>query len=376
VYIASHPGAWLLAEVTRRLGPVVRVPWLGALVSEPAIAWTLLQDDERFTKAGPGSVGALVTQVMGGHALINMDGAPHRELRDRLRSLFAPSCVDALAREAFSEPLCSLQAALARGEVIDLVAFMHELTGRVTCRMLGVDPDDEAAFGDIVALGQRLSAGVELAARALPPRRVAQLRQEFERLVAYAAPGSFASRLAELGLSESEVKGVLGTLLLVGTQTTSVAVPRIVALLLDTGEWSRLRADRGLLGSAVDEGLRCTVPVPATIRSVARDSEVHGHRFREGSRAFVFTYNLAKHPRLFPDPGVFDIARRCAEPRARHLWYGHGPHFCLGFALAQREIAAVLEALLDVPGELRVVRRRAARGVLLPSYARLEVALR
>jgi len=33
----------------------------------------------------------------------------------------------------------------------------------------------------------------------------------------------------------------------------------------------------------------------------------------------------------------------------------------------------VLEVLLNVPGDLRIERRRIARGVLLPSYSRLDV---
>jgi cytochrome P450 len=241
------------------------------------------------------------------------------------------------------------------------------------CRMLGIEVDSESAYHEINSLAQQLTAAVRLNARRLPAARVTDLRVQFERLVAYAASGSLACRLAELGLTNIEIKGVLGALLLAGTQTTSVAVPRIVALLLDTGEWSRLQADRSLVASAVGEGLRCTVPVPATIRSAASDTQLGDRHLRRGSRVFVFTYNLAKHPRLFPKPERFDVARRCNDPRGRHLWYGSGPHFCFGFALAQREIGAVLDALLEVPGRLRVVRRRAARRVLLPAYRVLEI---
>jgi cytochrome P450 len=183
-------------------------------------------------------------------------------------------------------------------------------------------------------------------------------------------------RLRNLGLSFEEVKGVLGTMFLVGTQTTSVAVPRIVALLLDTGAWTKLLQNPELLPGAVDEGLRSTVPVPITIRSVASDASIGRHRFKSGSRAFIFTYNLARNPRLFRDPGRFDINRRCTEPRAKHLWYGSGPHFCLGFGLAQEEISRVLATLLDIRGELRVARRRYARNVLLPGYSRLDIQVR
>jgi len=143
-------------------------------------------------------------------------------------------------------------------------------------------------------------------------------------------------------------------------------------MLVDTGEWVRLVDRPELVPAAIDEGLRCCVPIPATIRSVACDTSVNGHHFAAGSRAFIFTYNLAKDARLFPTPQRFDM-NRSVDPRARHLWYGSGPHFCLGFGLAQRELCAVVDALLRAPGRLRIVRRRYARKVLLPGYACLDV---
>jgi cytochrome P450 len=384
IYVVNHPLPWLVAEVSRRLGPVVRVPVLGTLVSDPEIGRVLLHQDNRFTKAGPGSIGALVTQVMGPTALINMDGAAHRALREQLRDLFAPSYVDALAREALAEPLEALKVALAAGRIVDLVAFMRQLSSQVTCRMLGLDvPAEQAAriYAEIQAHGEQLAALVRFSARPMSVERVAEARLAFERLTAHARasyagddplPGSIIGRLRDLGLDFDEVQGVLGAILVAGIQTVSVALPRIVAMLVDTGEWLRLANRPELVAAAVDEGLRCCVPIPATIRSVACDTVVHGHRFAAGSRAFVFTYNLAKDQRMFPSPQRCDITRP-VDPRARHLWYGSGPHFCLGFALAQRELGAVVETLLRAPGRLRIVRRRYARHVLLPGYARLDV---
>ncbi|MFF4306873.1 cytochrome P450 [Streptomyces sp. NPDC001601] len=49
-----------------------------------------------------------------------------------------------------------------------------------------------------------------------------------------------------------------------------------------------------------------------------------------------------RDPTAFPDPDVLDFQR----PAGRHVAFGHGPHFCLGAALARLEGVAVLEALL------------------------------
>ena len=56
----------------------------------------------------------------------------------------------------------------------------------------------------------------------------------------------------------------------------------------------------------------------------------------------------------------------------RQLWFGAGPHFCLGMPLAKAEIDAVLGMVLDLGG-VRVVSRRAARRVLIPGYRSLVV---
>jgi cytochrome P450 len=110
------------------------------------------------------------------------------------------------------------------------------------------------------------------------------------------------------------------------------------------------------------------------MRIAHRAVELRGRSIKAGTRIVILTCNLARDANLFPDPDRFDAAR-VHDPRARHLWFGAGPHFCLGFAVAQLQLRLVLEALLAEPGELRIVRRKAARGVIVPAYARLDVQL-
>jgi cytochrome P450 len=389
LYLASHPGAFALARVSRHVRPVFSLPVAGTVVSDLRVARHILSRDDVFLKSGPRSMGDVITQVMGPYALLNMDGPAHRELRSRLQDLFTPAYVDTLAGAVLAPLLRSLRASLSAGEAVDLVRFTRLLTGKMTCHMLGVDAPAgdpaaaERSYLEMVDLGEAITAHVRFSMKPLPPERLARVRAPYERLVAYARdsferedgdPQAIVRRLRRLGLSFEEARSVIAVLFLVGTQTTAVAIPRIVALLVDTGQLAALRSRPQLLSGAVDEGLRVTTPSPATLRVATRDVDVLGHRFRAGQRALILTYNLARDRRLFPDPDRFDITR-AHDPLGRHLWFGHGAHFCLGFALARREMRDVLESLVTLPGRLRIVHRRAAGHVFLPQYRRFVVRL-
>jgi cytochrome P450 PksS len=55
-------------------------------------------------------------------------------------------------------------------------------------------------------------------------------------------------------------------------------------------------------------------------------------------------FGAANHdPRVFDNPGTFDIAR---TPN-RHLGFGHGVHFCLGAHLARAETRLALLNLIE-----------------------------
>lgn len=381
VCLAAHPLLWSLARGVRRAGAVVSVPGIGLLISDAEIARRVLLDTETFTKGGPGSLSGVISQTLGPHALGNMDGVPHRELRAKLADLLPAARVADLLAESCAPALGSLRAELLAGRQVDLVRFMRNLTGRITCHMMGVGIEDDATPVEIVRRGERMAASLSL--RPPAARRLKSLHQDRDFLWELARPsyergnptsGSVIGRLRGAGLSFEEARGVILFMFLAGTLTTAAAVPRIVALLVDSGQDSLLRRDVTGAAAAVDEGLRFTAPLPATVRITARDCELAGRRVRAGTRLLILTCNLARDPNLFKDPDRFDITRT-HDPRSRHLWYGAGPHFCLGFPLAQGQLRLVIESLSSLPRPLRIVRRRRSWHTLLPAYRSLEVEM-
>ena len=381
--LAAHPVGWPLARMARRAGGVVNVPGFGLVVSDAAFAHDVLVRDDDFIKNGPHSISATMTELLGPFALANMDGDAHRQLRGKLTDILSPTHAKALLT-ACDAPLAELRAKLAAGETVDLVRSMRVMSGRLTFDMLGVAPpegrEDEACV-ELVALGEHITSGFDF--RTPSPKRLAEARTQCDRLVAYARTGydsptapatSFVRRLRDLGLSFEEAKGVLSIVFLAGTLTTAAALPRIVALLADSGQLARLAGNADAIPAAIAEGLRFTTPVPATMRIAQKAVELRGRRIDEGTRVVILTCNLSRDAQLFPDPDRFD-STRVSDPRARHLWFGAGPHFCLGFVVAQLQLRQVLETLVAAPGRLRVVSRSVARGVIVPAYSRLEVRL-
>jgi cytochrome P450 len=383
VNVAAHPIAWPLARVARRWGGMVRVPTVGVVVSDAELAHEILVRSDDFTKNGPGSISATMTELIGPSALANMDGDAHHRLRAKLTDLFAPASARALLLAA-DAPLARLRADLRDGKVVDLARRMRLLSGRITLDMLGVSlpaGEEEAAALALVALGERIVAGFDL--RRIPEGKARQMRADCDALAEYVRAGyqsatvpssSLIYRLRELGLSFDEARGVISLIFLAGTLSTAASLPRIVALLVDTGQMGSLRGRPDAVSRAVAEGLRYVTPVPATVRIAVRDSSVNGYDVAAGERLVILTCNLARDAGLFPDPDRFD-ASRVHDPRARNLWYGAGPHFCLGFAVAQRELNLTLDALLAEPGELRIVRRRVGVRRLLAGYSSLEIRL-
>ncbi|WP_265522222.1 cytochrome P450 [Oerskovia flava] len=374
---AAHPVVYPAIRGMRRLGPVVRVPGLGVVVSDAATAREVLLDTERFTKVGPGSPAELWTPVLGPSVLLNMEGADHANLRRALSGLFTPRAVRELTGATVGAVLDDLAPRLLAGRHVDLVAQTAAMAGTVICAMTGLPPTD-AAVREAMTAAQSVVGLVRLHRRSLTPAQVRHARAVLARLseparAAYrdGDESTVPGRMRGLGLTETEAMGAVGAFVLTGTETIQSFVPRLVALAADTGWLDRLlTGDAALRGRAVEEALRITAPTPAMLRSVRADAHVGTVRVRAGDRVVIATISCCR------DAGPFDPDTP-TSPAVRHLWFGAGPHFCLGMPLAMAQVDAVLDALAPVARAgraLEVTDRAVARGVLIPAYRSLELA--
>ncbi len=371
LYLTAHPFAYPLLRGLARRGPIVRVPGLGVVVNDASLAREVLMDGETFRKDGPGSPGDLWTPVLGPSVLLNMEGEAHRALRRRLTDLFVPSYTEALCDRVLEEPLGRLGDRLRRGETVDLVDAARVMAAAVISEVIGLDARTETAWRDLFEQGERVVSMVSLRTRRLSPSQVRRAREVLDPLgdiaeKAYLGDESTVmGRMRALGLSREEARGAAGAFFLTGTETGATFIPRLVALLHDHGRLEDAARDGALLGRAVEEAMRVTTPTPVMLRSVHRAVTVGGVAVRPGDRVLIATHNCCRaHGPFDPD--------RPHPPELRRLWFGAGPHFCIGYPLAMAQIRRVARTVLAA-APLEITERSAARGVLIPTYRRLAV---
>jgi len=364
---AAHPLAY---PALRALpGPVRRVPGLGVVVKDAALLRQTLMDTAGFSKNGPGAPSDLWTPVLGPSVLLNMEGADHAALRRKLGPLFAPAFVDGLVAASLGVATASLGEALDRGDTVDLVAHARRSASAVISRLVGLDADvvDDELFARVSAI----TGFVSLARPRLSPPQLHAARGILAELGEHAVrayhgdESTVPGRMRALGLDEREAMGAVGAFVLTGTETIVSFVPRLAAILIDSGWLPRLARDGALVDAAIAEGLRVTTPSPVMLRSTVRAGAIGPVRVRPGDRIVLATF--AANRAL----GEFDPSTNPAA-QLKQLWFGAGVHYCLGAPLAMAQIRITLDALLARPA-VEIVARRAARGVLIPSYASLEL---
>jgi len=235
------------------------------------------------------------------------------------------------------------------GEEFNFAARVsREIPTQAICLVLGIPQEDRLQLCEWVdAAIETPSESVFAAEYASKIRRYAQSHIEAQR----AAPGTdifstiVRARFESDGscLSDGELRSFFTLLFPAGAETTTRAISGgMLALLENPRAWQRLREERGLIKTAVEEIVRWTTPSAYKRRTVTRDTTLYGTPLRAGDKVTIWEMSANRDERVFDDPFHFQIDR---SPN-KHLGFGVGVHFCLGAALARLELAIVFESLL------------------------------
>ncbi|MGP4054985.1 cytochrome P450 [Mycobacterium sp. 4D054] len=128
-----------------------------------------------------------------------------------------------------------------------------------------------------------------------------------------------------------------------GAETTRNAIAGgLLALVENPAAYRELRADPGLLPTAIEEMVRWTSPSPSKRRTVTRRATLGGHTVEPGQKVLVWEGSANRDAAAFAAPDHFQITRK-PNP---HLGFGQGVHYCLGANLARLELRVIFEEIL------------------------------
>ena len=342
----------------RRHEPVHHAPDGTWVVTRYDHAASVLRDPRFSTNPARlrGGVDQLRSPVRqaGSNLMLFLDPPDHTRLRSLVSQAFTPRTVDSLKPRIERLVGELLDAVIERGDgELDVLADLaYPLPTVVICELLGVPVADRESFKVWAAGASRLldnyveqavlmegmAAGMELArylTNLIEERRQQPGGDLLSALIAAEAEGD--------RLTQAELLSTVSLLLIAGFETTMNLIGNgMLALLRHPSEMDRLRADPGLVRSAVEEFIRYDGPVHVTARIALTDVELGGRMIREGEQLALSLGAANRDPEQFPDPDRLDVGR---APN-RHLGFGGGPHFCLGAPLARSESQVAMAAVL------------------------------
>jgi cytochrome P450 len=290
--------------------------------------------------------------------MLNMDPPQHTKLRMLVNKGFTPGAVARL-HERIGSLARSIVDAVATAGPCDFVADVAgELPSCLIAELVGIPLDDGRRLYRLTermhTTAQTAADQADAAAAIMEMMSYSHALREAKR----ARPGSdIASALlaAEVdGERLSDVEFDMFFMLLInagGDTTRNLVAGGMLALLEHPEQYARLRADLGLLPSAIEEMLRWVTPVVHFRRTATRDVELRGRRIAAGDKVVVFYSSANRDEEVFADPERFDITR---TPNEHVAFGGGGAHYCLGANLARLEIRALFEQVLARLPDLRL----------------------
>ncbi len=289
----------------------------------------------------------------GPRSLLFLNPPDHTRIRSLVSRAFTPRRVERLrpAVEAMTEELLDEVAEAGECDLIDALAF--PLPANVISELVGVPVSDRDWLRPLVSdlaatLEPNRQPGETERADAASTKVNHYLNDLIDRRRAEPADdllsGLIAASDGEDRLNQAEVAVTVSLIYAAGFETTMNLIGNMVhTLMRHPDQLARLRADRSMVPSALDEVLRFQPPVQIDGRYVRADTEIGGHSIPQGHGVLMLLGAANRDPAAVDDPDRFDVGRS----EVPMLSFGSGIHYCLGAALARLEGQVVLQALLD-----------------------------
>jgi cytochrome P450 len=358
-----------LFEVHRREAPVYwheptdNTPDGEGFWSVATYAETLavLRDQETYSSVSGGSRpygGTLLQDLsIAGQVLNMMDDPRHSEIRRLVSSGLTPRMITRVEDDLRARARRLLDE-IPEGEAFDFVLDVAaELPMQMICILLGV-PESERhwlfeAIEPSFDFGRSRKASITRLSIEEAGSRMYAYGQQLIASKRAAPTDDMLSVVANADVSDVEVYLFFNLLFSAGAETTRNAIAGgLLALADNPDQLSVLRADLGLLPTAIEEMVRWTSPSPSKRRTATRAATLGGQSIEAGQKVLVWEGSANRDASVFDDPDAFDITRK-PNP---HLGFGQCVHYCLGANLARLELRVLYEELFGRFASVQVVK--------------------
>ncbi|MFT5201484.1 MAG: cytochrome P450 [Candidatus Aldehydirespiratoraceae bacterium] len=286
-----------------------------------------------------------------GKPMLFMNPPDHTRVRGLVSRAFTPRRVELLRGEIEAQTDALLDALSGEGDFVDKVAF--PLPANVISALVGV-PEEKRDWlrpliSDIVPTIEPTATEEALDKADIASAKASEYLQELIQIRRADPQDDMLSALIQASdgedrLTEGEVMSNIFLIYAAGFETTTHLLGNMVRQLVAHPEQlQRLRDDRSLIPSAVEEVLRFDPPVQLDGRFVFEDIEIDGETIAKGSSIITLLAAANRDPAVCTNPDTFDVGRTDIQLMS----FGSGIHFCLGAALARMEGQVVLERLID-----------------------------
>ena len=298
--------------------------------------------------------------------MIHMDPPEHTRLRRLTARAFAPAALRNLDDGMLETANTLIDKALRSGGFFDIVEHVAApFPLHVICQIMSVPQD---RFAEVLKLTNAFLGAEDPELRLAPGQSIQESR--------HAGAAGLTEILDEILDGDAPVGSMLETLLQPddeGNRLTRDELRRYFLLLIAAGtEAARQTLGHGLLllaahpeqagawrtdpdeltKTAVEEILRMATTTIHMRRTAICDTDVQGTPITTDDKVVIYYQAANRDPDVFADPHKFDIRRR-PNP---HLAFGaQGPHYCLGAALARRELSIVFQTLFRKVPDLKIV---------------------
>jgi len=299
------------------------------------------------------------------NAILEMEPPDHTRLRRLISTAFARGHVERLrpwVQELAGSLVDGLVERSGGTEPVDVLSGMAvELPVAVIAELLGVPESDRLLLRPWSnAIVKMYEYGRTTQIEDAAERAAAEFVEYLRTLAAdrRKAPGEdLLSHLVQVRdteggrLTEDELVTTCILLLNAGHEATvNVSGNGLLALLEHPDQLQRLRADPGLLPTAIEELMRFDSPLQLFERTATADVAIGGITVPEGQKIAALLGSANRDPAVFDDADTLDVGR-AENP---HISFGAGVHFCIGAPLARVELQASFGALLERTSRLEL----------------------